>query len=112
VSPRSALLAVLAYQFAALAILCMAVAVTLRGLINEIADEVRASRNENRNNDRPGGDMPIRNRKVRDYDSTNALRFANDALAAQVGCTQNARAMLSDARQLATELALPARRSW
>jgi len=106
-SPRSALLTALAYQFAALAVLCMAVAVTLRGLLNELADEVRASRNENRNE---GGTMPVKNRKVRDFDSTNSLRVHNAAMAAKHGDMSTAMAVLADARQLAAELAM-ARRS-
>jgi hypothetical protein len=101
-SARAALIAVLAYQFAAMAMLCMLIAVTLRGLLTELGDDVRASRNENRNE---GGTMSTKNRKVRDYHSTQALRAANAVLAARV----DAQAMLSDARQLAAELAMPVR---
>ena len=103
-TPRAALIAVLAHQFAAMAMLCMLIAITLRGLLTELADEVKASRNENRNQ----GEK-MKNRKVRDYDSTTALRVHNAAIAAKYGDTSTAMAMLSDARQLAAELAMPIR---
>jgi hypothetical protein len=79
----------------------------LRALLTELTDEVRASRNET--TVRSGGIMSQRN--IRLYDSTTALRAQNAKLAAYVGDTSEARATLSDARQLAAELAMPVRRA-
>lgn len=58
--------------------------------------------------------MPLpKNRKVRNNatPTTLALRAANDVLAARHAGTTVHRAMLSDARQMADEFALPIRRS-
>jgi hypothetical protein len=49
---------------------------------------------------------------TKDLDSTRQLRAANNALSARVGvATIQARHDLSDARQLAAELAMPVRRA-
>jgi hypothetical protein len=82
---------------------------TLHGLLTELADEARASRREGtdyRNN--VGGNMS--SQKL--WDSTSALRAANARLAASIGSNSSqARGELSDARQLAAELALHRRAS-
>lgn len=105
---RLALRAVLLLA-AFIACVAMAALFILGGIAAEIADDIRASRNEHRTN---RGTMPLpRNRKVKDYDSTIALRAANDVIAARHAETTVHRAMLSDARQLGEEFSIPARRS-
>jgi hypothetical protein len=104
---RAALCLLLALAAALIVALATLAATVLRALLTELADEVRASRNET--TVRSGGIMSTRN--IRLYDSTTALRAANARLAAYVGDTSEARATLSDARQLAAELAMPVRRA-
>lgn len=79
----------------------------VRGLVVEIADEVRASRNETTN--RHEGNMSTKNTKL--TDSVSMMRAANAKLAALVGDTSRVSATLSDARQLAAELSMPVRRA-
>jgi len=82
----------------------------LYALAIELADEINASRNERRTANRlRGNHMSTKN--VRLYDSTTQLRAANAKLAAVVGDQSRAAATLSDARQLAAELAQPVRRA-
>lgn len=84
--------------------------VILRDLAVELTDEVRASRSEHRTTNRiPGGSM-LKNTKVREFDSTTLLRAMNAELAARHGDTSRVATTLSDARQLAAEVAQPARR--
>ena len=87
------------------------IAISLRALLVELADEVAASRNEHRTNNRNRlrGNMPLpQNIKLTDIVSQH--RAVNARLAAVVGVnTSQARGELSDARQLAAELAMPRR---
>lgn len=94
-----------------LAIAClMALAIVIfRGLLCELADDVAASENENHINRLRGNTVP-KNIKLTDIASIH--RAHNARLAAVVGVnTSQARAELSDARQLAAELAMPVRRA-
>jgi len=102
-NPRDLAIRAAVNTLAACACLLMLVAITLRSLLIELADDVRASRNESRNR----GEPMLKNKTVREYNSTTALRIHNATLAAKHGDTSTARAVLSDARQLATEIAMP-----
>jgi antitoxin component HigA of HigAB toxin-antitoxin module len=53
----------------------------------------------------------MKNRIVRDLPSTTQLRAHNAALAAELGDSSRVRETLSDARQLAAELAMQVRRA-
>lgn len=75
-------------------------AIALRGIVIEVFDDVRASRQPKRI---LGGKM---NKNVKLLDSVSMLRAANAKLAAQLGDTSRAAATLSDARQLAAEVAM------
>lgn len=94
----------------ALSLACLAAALlsVLRGLSTELADDIRSSRNEQPKRI-SGGNM--KNRKVRDFDSTTLLRAVNAHLAAQHGDTQRTDALLAEASFYAGNAALPVRRS-
>jgi hypothetical protein len=97
--------------FAQLVIVAAALVLTvLRALAIELADEVRASRNEHRNHNAPGGAM-LKNRKVRDLDSTKMLRAMNAELAAKQGDSARLIAELAEAEYYAGNAALPIRRA-
>lgn len=84
------------------------VVVVLGGLAREIADEVRASRQSKTGAGR--GETMLKNRKVRDFDSTKLLRAMNAELAARHGDDSRARAELAEAAFYADNAALPIRR--
>jgi hypothetical protein len=97
----------LAALIAAFAMLTLAV---LHDLATELADEIRASRNESRST--RGGTVPYRQlpRNIKLWDSTTKLKVANARLAALVGHnTTVAAGEASDGRQLADEMALVGR---
>lgn len=108
-SPRDLALRALVNLFAALACLLALVAIALRGLLAELSDDVKASRNEQRNRT-PGGTVP-KNKRVRDLPSTNLLRAMNAELAARHGDTARVQAELDVARFYAENAAMPIRRS-
>lgn len=55
--------------------------------------------------------MPIKNRKVRDFDSTTLLRAMNAELAARHADDTRFRADIAEARDLADMAAFPIRRA-
>jgi hypothetical protein len=88
-------------HFASGAICLLALlAIALRGIVIEVFDDVRASRETKRLR----GNMQPNNTKL--TDSISQMRAQNAKLAALVGDSSRAAATLSDARQLAAEVAM------
>jgi hypothetical protein len=102
---------VLLHRFLAAATLLALTLTVFRGLLTELADEIRASRNEtinNRNRLRGNMDTP-KNRRLDDIVSRH--RAINAQLAAVLGDTSRAKSVLDDAQYYAGNAALPIRRS-
>jgi hypothetical protein len=107
VTPRALFLR-LCFHVLGLAFCLLAlVALIFRAIGVEIADEVRASRNETNNR---GNALQPKNIKLTDIASRH--RAINAQLAAVLGDTSRARAELAEAHYYADNAALPIRRSW
>lgn len=99
-TPRELATRAIAHFASGLICLLALLAIALRGIVIELADDVRASRKPKRI---LGGNM---NKNVKLLDSVSMLRAQNAKLAALVGDSSRAVETLSDARQLAAEVAM------